>query len=306
MRSLLAGWRVSLRRTLADWPIVAAAWLITLLAAVLLAAGPIYSSAASEAGLRRALVDAPVADTNIQVSLYVAPADASAVDDDVQTELQRVIAPLGGSTVRDWRGSATFALSGVPEGEVDDQALVGFLEGLAGHATLVDGGWPADSNGPSEPIQVVVVDAVANELRLGVGDELSLVVYYLDPTQAEPVRMEVPARLVGIFALDAVADPYWNGDEQLIQRGQGERAVPNVRTVPDHGKRPAATRRGRIGSHEVAHLSELRATDGGRRLVTPESPERHAPSVYRSPPARSLTSRPDCPRFWVMPSVRSS
>ena len=36
MHALLAGWRVSLRRTRADWPIVAAAWLITLLAATLL------------------------------------------------------------------------------------------------------------------------------------------------------------------------------------------------------------------------------------------------------------------------------
>ena len=64
MRSLLAGWRVSLLRTRADWPIVAAVWLITLLAAVLLAAGSIYPSAAAEAGLRRALVDAPSADVN--------------------------------------------------------------------------------------------------------------------------------------------------------------------------------------------------------------------------------------------------
>ncbi|MDP9467557.1 MAG: hypothetical protein M3P32_02285, partial [Chloroflexota bacterium] len=84
MRSLLAGWRVSLHRTRADWPIVAAAWLITLLAAVLLSVGPIYSSAASEAGLRRALADAPAADANMRVSLYGAPADASVIDGHVQ------------------------------------------------------------------------------------------------------------------------------------------------------------------------------------------------------------------------------
>ena len=50
IRNLLAGVRVSLQRSRADWPIVAAAWLIMVLAAVLLASGPIYASAASEAG----------------------------------------------------------------------------------------------------------------------------------------------------------------------------------------------------------------------------------------------------------------
>ena len=55
----------------------------------------------------------------------------------------------------------------------------------------------------------MVVDAVAQELRLGVGDELSLVAHPLDQT------LVVPVRLVGIFAIDAIADPYWYGDEQL-------------------------------------------------------------------------------------------
>ena len=77
MRSLLSGWRVSLQRTRADWPIVAAAWLITLLAAVLLAAGLIYPSAASEAGLRRALADSPVGQTDVVVSIYRPATDAA-------------------------------------------------------------------------------------------------------------------------------------------------------------------------------------------------------------------------------------
>jgi len=53
VQSLLAAWRVSLHRTRADWPIVAAAGLIAVLAATLLAAGPIYSNAVSVAGLHR-------------------------------------------------------------------------------------------------------------------------------------------------------------------------------------------------------------------------------------------------------------
>jgi uncharacterized membrane protein len=210
VRSLLAGWRVSLHRTLADWPIVAAAWLITLLAAVLLAAGPIYSSAASEAGLRRALADAPAADKDIEVSLYGASTDANAADARVEAELRRVIASSGGSIVRDWRSGGTFALQGLPGGQPGDQAFLGSLDGVSSHATLVEGDWPAESGGPSEPIQVVVVDAVAKELRLGVGDELSLVSHPVEQV------VVVPARLVGIFAIDAPSDPYWNGDKRLL------------------------------------------------------------------------------------------
>ncbi len=209
MQSLFAGWRVSLRRTRAEWPIVAAAWLITLLAATLLAAGPIYASATSLAGLQRTLADAPVTGTTVLVSVYAPPQDAATVDEQVRGELQRALAPVGGSIVRDWRSSGTLAMSGQPGGEVGGQAIVGFLDGLPDHATLVDGSWPADSD-PSGPIQVVVVDAVARELRLAVGDGLTLTTHHLDQT------LQVRVRLVGIFTADDVGDPYWYGDDQLL------------------------------------------------------------------------------------------
>src|SRR3990170_4667856 len=102
---MLATWRVSLRRTRADWPIVLAAWLVTLLAAVLLAAGPIYATAASEAGLRRSLLDAPAADRNVHVSVYVAPSNAEAADDALGSEMRRIVEASGGDLVHEWRGS---------------------------------------------------------------------------------------------------------------------------------------------------------------------------------------------------------
>ena len=90
MPSLFAAWRLSLHRTRADLPIVLAAFLITLLAAVLLATGPIYSSAASVAGLHRALADAPAANTDISGSLYAPSAHVSDVDAAMRLELRRV------------------------------------------------------------------------------------------------------------------------------------------------------------------------------------------------------------------------
>lgn len=208
--SLLAGWRVSLHRTRADWPIVAAAWLITLLAAVLFSAGLIYPSAAAEAGLRRALADAPVEDAQIVVSLYGDSADAADLDAVVTPELSRATAALSGSIVRDWQGSQTLALPPLAASGPDDQAIVGSMDGLADHATLVGGAWPADVDDPAAPIEVVVAAPVAQELGLAVGRELALV----GRRANEPVP--VPARVVGIFSINSLEDPYWNGDEQLL------------------------------------------------------------------------------------------
>ncbi len=210
MQSLLGGWRVSLHRTRADWPIVAAAWLITLLAAILLSAGPIYSSAASLAGLHRTLADTPVADANVEVSLYGTPAKVATADSRVQGDLQQTFAALGGSIVRDARISAALALPDQPTGGPPDLASLGYLDGLAAHATLVAGDWPAQA-GSSGPMQVVVVDGVATALHLAVGDEVSLVVTRSFGTQAT-----IPVRLSGIFSVDAATAPYWYGDQQLI------------------------------------------------------------------------------------------
>lgn len=231
MRSLLAGWRVSLHRTRADWPIVAAAWLITLLAAILLAAGAIYPAAAAEAGLRRALADAPAADRNVEVSVYAGSADAATIDGGVQAELDQLIAPLGGSVARDWRGSSTLALPALPGGETGDQAIVGYLDGLSDHATLVEGSWPVTATAAAGPFEAVVVDAVAQTLGIKVGDAVDLVAH--PSTQA----LTVPARVVGIFSINDASEPYWNTDEQLLtglhENGQYRTFGPFLTTRDD-------------------------------------------------------------------------
>ncbi len=124
-------WRVSLERMRVDWPIVGAAWLITLLAATLLAAGPIYSSAVSLAGLHRVLADAPVADANIEVTLRADVADAQAIDTTVSRALRDAMGDLP-TEVR-WSGqSNTFALPGQDPDEVRDLAVLGFADGDRG------------------------------------------------------------------------------------------------------------------------------------------------------------------------------
>src|SRR3954447_1412188 len=138
VQSLLATWRGSLRRTRADWPIVAAAALISLLAATLLAAGPIYSSAVAEAGLHRVLRDAPVTQANIEIQARVAPTRALAADSTVRGLLARA-GGAGGVDILAGGVSDSFAMRGSADGPVKDLARLGFQEGLEANATLVAG-----------------------------------------------------------------------------------------------------------------------------------------------------------------------
>ncbi|NJD28396.1 MAG: ABC transporter permease [Chloroflexi bacterium] len=209
MSRWLATWRVSLRRTRADWPIVLAAWLVTLLAAVLLASGPIYADAASEAGLRRSLLDAPAADRNIRVALYAATSEAEAANAAVAAELAPIVAPANGSLVGEWRGSQTLAMPDVPGVAPGDQALVGAIDDPSANLSLVSGGWPRERADPAGPIEVVIADTVARALRLEVGDELGLVAH----PSSDPV--EVPITVVGIVTMEP-PERFWYGDEQLL------------------------------------------------------------------------------------------
>jgi ABC-type lipoprotein release transport system permease subunit len=84
------------------------------------------------------------------------------------------------------------------------------MDGLADHATLVAGAWPVEAGDPTAPIEVVLGAPVAQELGIEVGQELALV----GRRANEPTA--VPTRVVGIFSIDSVDDPYWNGDEQLL------------------------------------------------------------------------------------------
>ena len=208
MHSVLAAWRLSLRRTRADWPIVAAAWLITLLATVLFAAGPIYSSAAALAGVAPNARRCVTAGCDSPGLAYATPAELAGKDGEVQADLhERPCAIAHADDPRRTR-SATLALPAEVARQPNDRAAIGFLDGLTDHAHLVQGSWPA-AGGASDVLQVVVLDAVAAELNLTPGDEMTLLLS--SATGPAPV----PVQLVGTFAVNDPGDPYWFGDVQL-------------------------------------------------------------------------------------------
>ena len=255
MQSLLAAWRVSLHRTRADWPIVAAAWLIVLLAATLLAAGPIYSSAVSLAGLHRVLDDANVADANIEVSARIEPEAAGPALEQVSAELKRSFSGIGVEVFESGR-SDSYAL---PNQEaVRDLTTLGFLQGVEEHATLASGSWPTASAGGS--IQVAILDTIAEDLSLQVGDRLPLT-SRLDASQS------LDAQVVGVYRPNDPNDPYWWADPTLLEgvvESAQYRTFGPMLTTRDDLLGPAAGRTVPLTWHAFPQFDRLTIDQIGR------------------------------------------
>lgn len=246
--SLGAMLRISLRRSRADWPIVMAAGLICLLAATLLAAGSIYASAVSTAGLHRVLRDAPADQANVAISYRVRPADADAIDTTVSGAIRLAFDPIGGTVVRVAR-SDTFALPDQPEGEVRNLAVLGYAEGLTDQATLIEGAWPETGGGPGSAIPVALSESVAGSLGLAVGDRLALQ-SRTDPGFVAPVQVAAifriddpgaaywwaePLATEGVVTSERFATygPFYTTEADLLARGTSGRVASTWRAFPD-------------------------------------------------------------------------
>ena len=212
MSSLVAMVQVSLRRSRAAWPIVASAGLICLLAASLLAAGPMYAGAVAIAGLQRVMTDAPVSEANIEVSMRLDPDAAGAADRVVTPELERALGDVGGTILRLGR-SDSFGRPGPASGPRTDLIEVGFAEGIEDHATLVAGSWPVrvsvEEAAAEAAIPVAVSENVAGALGLAVGDAFRL------PSRIDP-DFSTSVTVAAIFRIDDPADPFWWDDPQVL------------------------------------------------------------------------------------------
>ena len=254
---------MSLRRTRADWPIVATAALIALLAASLLAAGPIYSAAVSEAGFHRLVASAPTQDANIEVTVRTSPDKTEPAIDSVDGLLRDAVAQPNLEIVTGLE-SDTFALPGQDPAHIRDLVVLGSLDGIRDRANLMAGAWPATAAN-DEPIQVAILEPIATTLGLHVGDRLSLA----SRIQADH---SVDVVVAGIYTpIDRFA-PYWWGDATLLD---GIAESTNYRTFG-----PVLTTReellGRVGGtsvhiawHAFPTVDALRIADiGGMRSRT--------------------------------------
>jgi hypothetical protein len=260
VQSILAAWRVSLHRTRADWPIVAAAGLIALLAATLLAAGPIYSSAVSVAGLHRQLESAPVTNAAIEVVARVEPENVGAANEVLRDTLSATVAPVGLDVVA-IGSSDSFTLPGQDPDEIRDLATIGFLEGVEDHAALVDGEWPSAS-GVERPLPVAVVEPAADTLGLRVGDTLAL------ESRVGEARV-VDVVVAGIYRPNDPTERYWWGDPSLtdgLVESEQYRTFGPLLTTPDAFLAETGDQRARLTWHAFPRVNEL-GIDGVDRLA---------------------------------------
>ena len=189
------------QRSLADWPVVSAAWLLLVCATTLLATGVVYGDAVAAGGLHRALLASPPATRAIDVTLSTDPNGIDGLDAAIRPALTAAIAATGGDVVRTAR-SGSFADSATPEADVHDLTLFASVEDLDGRARLTDGAWPIAGQ---EPLQASISDVAARRLDVAVGTTLDLVSRLDDDRKVSVV-------ISGIWAMDA-RDALWLGDE---------------------------------------------------------------------------------------------
>ncbi len=179
------------QRSLADWPVVLAAWLLLVCATTLVTTGVVYGDAVASGGLRRALAAAPPPDRAIDVTLAADPAILDDLERTIRPEIARAMGATGGVVARVIR-SGSFADPAVPAADVQDLIQFQSFEGIENRAVLVAGAWPQAGRAP---VEATITDVAAREMGRAVGDRIE-VVSRDDPALTETVTIS------GIWTMD--------------------------------------------------------------------------------------------------------
>ena len=193
-------WSAVLRRSRADLPVVLASFALLASALSLLAAGTLYTSAVTLAGLQRALLAAPAADRAIVVRTKILPERLQAADAVIVPQLQESIADTGGELAFVLHSPA-YADAASDPATVSDLTQFASFQGIDRHAELVDGQWATPGH---DPIEATLSQGAAAALGVGTGDHLSLV-SRLDPTH------KVDVAITGTWRPNP-SDGYWLAD----------------------------------------------------------------------------------------------
>jgi FtsX-like permease family len=233
LEGLLAPLRVVLHRSLADWLIVTAVWLVIACATTLLAIGVLYGDAVALSGLQRVIADQPAGATSIVVDMRVDAEELASVDEVVSGQVRRVLGWTDGELARVVR-SGTYDLDRAVAGVgATDLTLFIAADRLEHHATVVEGAWPSTGD---EPMGVAISSAAADSLGLRVGDELSL------RSRVGEDRV-VDVRIMGRWEPTDPTAAYWLGDVlELEGTSQGASFTlhgPLVATLDDLASRVA-------------------------------------------------------------------
>ena len=202
LEGLLAPLRVVLQRSVADWLIVVATWLVIVCATTLLAIGVLYGDAVALSGLRQTLASQPGAATSIDVQMRVAPGELGTVDEAVGRQLRRILGWTDGELARTIRSGSYDLAGAVADATESDVAVFAAADRLAHHAAIVDGRWPETG---AARLEAAISTGAAGVLGLAVGDELSLT------SRAGEDRV-VELRIVGTWRPNDPGERYWLDD----------------------------------------------------------------------------------------------
>jgi len=134
--------RAVVRRSLADWPVVLAAWLLLVSATTLLATGVVYGDAVAAAGLHRVDPGRTAANRSGGVSCRATPRPSTVSRAIRPKRSRRAIAATGGEIARVVK-TGSFADPAGSSDQVRDLMSFGEPRGDREHATLMDGAWPS-------------------------------------------------------------------------------------------------------------------------------------------------------------------
>ena len=200
-------WRVLAKRTLAVWPLGLASFGAVLLAATLLATGPLYAEAAAQAGLERKVADADAEQAGLDVSARVDPESYGDTSARIKAELTRAVPGL----------PAIHRLAESDSAEAADgrRYILGFVEGIEEHAALRRGRWPQARGASLEGagLEAAVSDRAAARTGLAVGDTLRL--------RATRTLADATVRIVGVYAVSDPGAAIWSNDELALDGVRG-------------------------------------------------------------------------------------
>lgn len=184
--------------------VLGAAFVTIILATTLLTALYVYVGAAATAGIRTAITSAPEPATGAMVHTTAADsATLAPIDDYIRGLLDETFAAVPHETARRLESDNTYTLPArAGQGAEDELTVFVAYEGLADHADLVSGAWPAATS--AAPVEVALPQLAAETLGLATGSALT-VVQRLD---------EVPIEVVVTGTYDPVEPTnwYWRND----------------------------------------------------------------------------------------------
>ena len=191
--------RAIVRRSLSDWPLVLAAWLLIACSTSLITAAATYTESVAAGGFQRMLELSPPASSAVRVHASVPAGSVADADGAVAPVIS---ATLGADTGRTSLIATTdgLSLAGVGASDAAHLILVGSYADLETHASLAAGRWPEPG---AATVEATLSVGAATAMGISLGDRVSLT-SVLDPTR----RVELA--IVGLWRPDP-ADRYWLG-----------------------------------------------------------------------------------------------